>query len=38
MVVIYSTLGGMWSITLTDFVQFVIKTIGIFFLLLPIAL
>ena len=38
MVVIYSTLGGMWSITLTDFVQFVVKTIGIFFLLLPIAL
>jgi solute:Na+ symporter, SSS family len=37
-VVIYSTLGGMWSITLTDFVQFVIKTVGIFFLLLPIVL
>src|SRR6476661_10804705 len=31
-VVIYSVLGGMWSITLTDFVQFVIKTIGIFFI------
>ena len=28
-------MGGMWSITLTDVVQFVIKTIGIFFLLLP---
>jgi SSS family solute:Na+ symporter len=37
-VVIYSTLGGMWSITLTDFVQFVIKTIGIFFILLPVVL
>ena len=37
-VVIYSTLGGMWSITLTDFVQFVIKTVGIFFVLLPIVL
>jgi SSS family solute:Na+ symporter len=37
-VVIYSTLGGMWSITLTDFVQFVIKTVGIFFLLLPVVL
>ena len=36
-VVIYSTLGGMWSITLTDFVQFIIKTIGIFFLLLPVV-
>ena len=37
-VIIYSVLGGMWSITLTDFVQFIIKTIGIFFILLPIAL
>ena len=37
-VIVYSTLGGMWSITMTDFVQFVIKTIGIFFVLLPIAL
>lgn len=35
-VIAYSTLGGMWSITLTDFVQFIIKTIGIFFILLPI--
>jgi SSS family solute:Na+ symporter len=37
-VVLYSVLGGMWSITLTDIVQFVVKTIGILFLLLPIAL
>src|SRR6476659_461234 len=37
-VVVYSVLGGMWSITLTDFVQFVIKTIGIFFVLLPAVL
>ena len=36
-VIIYSTLGGMWAITLTDFVQFIIKTIGIFFILLPVA-
>ncbi len=36
-VVLYSTLGGMWSITLTDFVQFVIKTVGIFLVLLPIV-
>ncbi|SFP77898.1 solute:Na+ symporter, SSS family [Geodermatophilus dictyosporus] len=36
-VVLYSTLGGMWSITLTDFVQFVIKTVGIFFVLLPVV-
>ena len=37
-VILYSALGGMWSITLTDFVQFVIKTVSIFFILLPIAL
>ncbi|MFD2473773.1 sodium:solute symporter [Amycolatopsis silviterrae] len=37
-VVLYSVLGGMWSITLTDIAQFVIKTIGILFVLLPIAL
>lgn len=37
-VVLYSVLGGMWSITLTDIVQFVIKTIGILFLLLPVSI
>ncbi|MEU6484801.1 sodium:solute symporter [Streptomyces sp. NPDC046887] len=37
-VVAYSTLGGMWSITLTDMVQFVVKTIGVLLLLLPIAI
>lgn len=37
-VILYSTLGGMWSITLTDFVQFIVKTIGIFFILLPVLL
>jgi solute:Na+ symporter, SSS family len=35
-VITYSVLGGMWSITLTDFVQFLVKTIGIFFILLPV--
>ncbi|MFT4135604.1 sodium:solute symporter [Microbacterium sp.] len=34
-VIVYSSIGGMWSITLTDMVQFIIKTIGVFFLLLP---
>ncbi|MCV7112993.1 sodium:solute symporter [Mycolicibacterium setense] len=34
-VMLYSSIGGMWSITLTDMVQFVLKTIGVFFLLLP---
>ena len=37
-VVLYSVLGGMWSITLTDIAQFVIKTIGILFVLLPVAI
>jgi SSS family solute:Na+ symporter len=37
-VILYSALGGMWSITLTDFAQFIIKTISIFFILLPMAL
>ena len=37
-VVTSSVLGGMWSITLTDFVQFFIKTIGIFFIPLPAVL
>ncbi|MEV7941576.1 sodium:solute symporter [Kitasatospora sp. NPDC088264] len=36
-VVGYSALGGMWSITLTDMVQFVVKSIGVLFLLLPVA-
>ncbi|MDQ0679896.1 SSS family solute:Na+ symporter [Arthrobacter pascens] len=37
-VLVYSTIGGMWSITLADQVQFVIKTVGIFFLMLPFTL
>lgn len=37
-VAIYSIMGGMWSITMTDVVQFVIKTVGMFFLLLPISI
>ncbi|WP_050348807.1 sodium:solute symporter family transporter [Arsenicicoccus sp. oral taxon 190] len=34
-VVFYTFLGGMWSVTLTDIVQFVIKTLGVM-LLAPI--
>lgn len=34
----YSVLGGMWALTATDIVQFVIKTIGILFILLPMAI
>src|ERR687889_935266 len=37
-VVAYSVAGGMWSITLTDIIQFCIMTVGIFFLLLPLAI
>jgi SSS family solute:Na+ symporter len=36
--VAYSVLGGMWSLTLTDIIQFVIKTVGILFILLPLAI
>ncbi|MDH0626720.1 sodium:solute symporter [Pseudomonas mosselii] len=37
-VVVYSTIGGMWSLTLTDIVQFIIKTVGLMFILLPVCL
>jgi SSS family solute:Na+ symporter len=37
-VVAYSTVGGMWALTLTDMVQFIIKTVGLMFLLLPICM
>ena len=37
-VIAYSVLGGMWSITLTDFMQFVFMTVGIFAILLPFSL
>jgi len=36
-VLIYSTIGGMWSITLADMAQFIIKTIGVFALMLPLT-
>lgn len=32
-VVAYSVAGGMWSITLTDYLQFLVMMVGIFFLL-----
>jgi len=37
-VVLYCVVGGMWSVTLTDILQFIIMTIGIFLLLLPLAI
>jgi solute:Na+ symporter, SSS family len=37
-VVLYSVIGGMWSLTLTDIVQFLIMTVGIFLILFPLAI
>jgi solute:Na+ symporter, SSS family len=37
-VVVYCVAGGMWSITLTDIIQFCVMTVGIFCLLLPFAI
>lgn len=37
-VVLYSALGGMWSLTLTDIIQFIIMTVGIMFVLLPVSI
>ena len=37
-VVLYSTIGGMWSLTLTDIVQFLIMTVGLVFLLMPLSI
>lgn len=37
-IIAYTVAGGMWSVTITDFLQFVIMTVGVFFLLLPLGL
>ncbi|MFD1708795.1 sodium:solute symporter [Siminovitchia sediminis] len=37
-VLLYTILGGMWSVTMTDIVQFIIMTVGIFFIMLPLGL
>jgi SSS family solute:Na+ symporter len=37
-VLFYTILGGMWSVTMTDIIQFVVMTVGIFFCMLPISL
>jgi SSS family solute:Na+ symporter len=36
--VAYSVFGGMWALTATDIVQFVLKTVGILMVLLPAAI
>lgn len=38
LVVIYSTLGGMWSLTLTDIIQFIIMTVGMMLVLMPMSI
>lgn len=37
-IMIYSLAGGMWSVTLTDVVQFCVKTVGVLFVLAPLVL
>lgn len=37
-VILYTALGGMWAVTLTDVIQFWIMTIGFMFILLPVGL
>ncbi len=37
-VVVYSTTGGMWALTLTDILQFLIMTGGLLLLLLPFSI
>src|SRR5699024_9159148 len=34
----YTILGGMWSVSMTDIIQFLIMTVGIFLIMLPISL
>lgn len=36
-VLFYTILGGMWSVTVTDIIQFVVMTVAIFFFMLPIS-
>jgi len=37
-VLFYTLMGGMWSVSLTDFTQFFLMTIGVFFVLVPVGL
>ncbi|MED0677896.1 sodium:solute symporter [Aneurinibacillus thermoaerophilus] len=37
-VLFYTILGGMWSVTMTDIIQFIIMTVGIFLFMLPMSL
>jgi solute:Na+ symporter, SSS family len=37
-VLFYTILGGMWSVTMTDIIQFIVMTVGIFLVMLPMSL
>ena len=37
-VLVYAVVGGMWSITLADMAQFLIMTVGMFALMIPLSL
>lgn len=37
-IMIYSLAGGMWSVTLTDVVQFCVKAVGVLFVLVPLVM
>jgi solute:Na+ symporter, SSS family len=37
-VLFYTILGGMWSVTVTDIIQFIVMTVGVFFIMLPMSL
>ncbi|KFL15037.1 sodium:solute symporter [Geobacillus stearothermophilus] len=37
-VLFYTILGGMWSVTMTDIIQFIVMSVGIFFVMLPMSL
>jgi len=37
-VILYTLLGGMWSVSYTDLIQFGFMTIGVFFLMLPLSI
>lgn len=36
-VVVYTILGGMWAITLTDFIQFILIVVGVMFVMMPMC-
>ena len=37
-VLFYTILGGMWSVTMTDIIQFLVMTIGIFLIMVPMSI